>query len=63
LSCGLAVDPGVHVAFFPAEVRAYTLTLAGLLLMASALHDKYGRKWIFLTGRSRAPAPPCWWLS
>ena len=31
-------------------VIAYTLTLAGLLLFAGALGDKYGRKRIFLTG-------------
>jgi EmrB/QacA subfamily drug resistance transporter len=31
-------------------VTAYTLTLAGLLLFAGALGDKYGRKKIFLTG-------------
>jgi len=31
-------------------VTAYTLTLAGLLLFAGALGDKYGRKRIFLTG-------------
>jgi EmrB/QacA subfamily drug resistance transporter len=31
-------------------VTAYALTLAGLLLLAGALGDKYGRKQIFLTG-------------
>jgi EmrB/QacA subfamily drug resistance transporter len=31
-------------------VTAYTLTLAGLLLFAGALGDKYGRKRIFVTG-------------
>jgi len=31
-------------------VTAYTLTLAGLLLFAGALGDKYGRKRIFLVG-------------
>jgi EmrB/QacA subfamily drug resistance transporter len=31
-------------------VTAYTLTLAGLLLFAGSLGDKYGRKRIFLTG-------------
>ena len=31
-------------------VTAYTLTLAGLLLFAGALGDKYGRKKIFLIG-------------
>jgi MFS family permease len=31
-------------------VTAYTLTLAGLLLFAGALGDRYGRKQIFLTG-------------
>ena len=31
-------------------VTSYTLTLAGLLLFAGALGDKYGRKRIFLTG-------------
>src|SRR5215467_890490 len=31
-------------------VTAYTLTLAGLLLVAGALGDRYGRKRIFLIG-------------
>ncbi len=31
-------------------VTAYTLTLAGLLLLAGALGDKYGRKRVFLIG-------------
>jgi EmrB/QacA subfamily drug resistance transporter len=31
-------------------VTAYTLTLAGLLLLAGSLGDKYGRKRIFVTG-------------
>ena len=31
-------------------VTAYTLTLAGLLLLAGALGDRYGRKRVFLIG-------------
>jgi len=31
-------------------VTAYTLTLAGLLLLAGSLGDKYGRKRVFVTG-------------
>src|SRR5439155_12786779 len=31
-------------------VTAYTLTLAGLLLVAGALGDRYGRKRVFLIG-------------
>ncbi len=33
-------------------VTGYTLTLAGLLLMAGALGDKYGRKRVFVIGVS-----------
>ena len=31
-------------------VTAYTLTLAGLLLLAGALGDRYGRRQVFLIG-------------
>jgi MFS family permease len=37
-------------------VTGYTLTLAGLLLFAGALGDKYDRKKIFLTGVCGSPS-------
>src|SRR6266446_6976055 len=43
-------DFRVGLATLQWVVTAYTLTLAGLLLFAGALGDKYGRKRIFLTG-------------
>ncbi len=43
-------DFGVGLADLQWVVTAYTLTLAGLLLLAGALGDKYGRKRVFLTG-------------
>ena len=39
-------------------VTAYTLTLAGLLLFAGALGDKYGRKRVFLIGVSGSRSRP-----
>ncbi len=41
---------GVGLADLQWVVTAYTLTLAGLLLLAGALGDKYGRKRVFLIG-------------
>jgi EmrB/QacA subfamily drug resistance transporter len=43
-------DFGAGLAALQWVVTAYTLTLAGLLLIAGALGDKYGRKRIFLAG-------------
>jgi EmrB/QacA subfamily drug resistance transporter len=43
-------DFGVGLAALQWVVTAYTLTLAGLLLIAGALGDKYGRKRIFQIG-------------
>jgi EmrB/QacA subfamily drug resistance transporter len=43
-------DFGVGLADLQWVVTAYTLTLAGLLLFAGALGDKYGRKRVFLVG-------------
>jgi MFS family permease len=43
-------DFGASLAGLQWVVTAYTLTLAGLLLFAGALGDRYGRKLIFLTG-------------
>jgi EmrB/QacA subfamily drug resistance transporter len=43
-------DFGTGLASLQWVVTAYTLTLAGLLLFAGSLGDKYGRKRIFLTG-------------
>jgi EmrB/QacA subfamily drug resistance transporter len=47
-----AIGHDFHVGLADLQwvVTAYTLTLAGLLLFAGALGDKYGRKRIFLTG-------------
>jgi EmrB/QacA subfamily drug resistance transporter len=43
-------DFSTNLATLQWVVTAYTLTLAGLLLFAGALGDKYGRKRIFLVG-------------
>ena len=43
-------DFGVGLAALQWVVTAYTLTLAGLLLIAGSLGDKYGRKKIFQIG-------------
>ena len=43
-------DFGTGLAGLQWVVTAYTLALAGLLLIAGALGDKYGRKRIFLVG-------------
>src|SRR5215472_6145970 len=43
-------DFGSSLATLQWVVTAYTLTLAGLLLFAGALGDKYGRKLVFLIG-------------
>jgi EmrB/QacA subfamily drug resistance transporter len=43
-------DFNVGLAALQWVVTAYTMTLAGLLLLAGALGDKYGRKKIFLIG-------------
>ncbi|MBO0802290.1 MAG: MFS transporter, partial [Nocardiopsaceae bacterium] len=43
-------DFGAGLAVLQWVVTAYTLALAGLLLLAGALGDKYGRKRVFLAG-------------
>jgi EmrB/QacA subfamily drug resistance transporter len=43
-------DFGAGLAVLQWVVTAYTLMLAGLLLLAGALGDKYGRKKVFLIG-------------
>lgn len=43
-------DFGVDLGTLQWVVTAYTLTLAGLILIAGALGDRYGRKRVFLVG-------------
>jgi MFS family permease len=43
-------DFGAGLTALQRVVRSYTLTLAGLLLFAGTLGDRYGRKRIFLAG-------------
>jgi len=45
---GRSLDTGLQVLQW--VVTAYTLTLAGLLLLAGALGDRYGRKRVFTVG-------------
>jgi EmrB/QacA subfamily drug resistance transporter len=47
-----AIGRDFHVGLGPLQwvVTAYTMTLAGLLLLAGSLGDKYGRKKVFLIG-------------
>ena len=47
-----AIGRDFHVGLAPLQwvVTAYTMTLAGLLLLAGSLGDKYGRKKVFLIG-------------
>src|SRR3954447_24195460 len=43
-------DLGVDVAGLQWVVNAYTLTLAGLLLLGGTLGDRYGRRRVFVVG-------------
>jgi EmrB/QacA subfamily drug resistance transporter len=43
-------DFGVGLSSLQWVVTAYTLTLAGLLLVAGSLGDRYGRRRVFITG-------------
>ena len=43
-------DFGASLTVLQWVITAYTLTLAGLLLFAGTLGDRYGRKRIFLAG-------------
>ena len=47
-----AIGRDFHVGLAALQwvVTAYTMTLAGLLLLAGSLGDKYGRKKVFLIG-------------
>ncbi|MBO0890032.1 MAG: MFS transporter [Acidothermales bacterium] len=46
----LAEDLGASVAGLQWTVNAYTLTLAGLILLGGALGDRYGRRRVFVVG-------------
>src|SRR4051812_5889674 len=54
-------DFHVGVAALQWVVNAYTLTLAGLLLLGGALGDRYGRRRVFVAGSTwlAAAAPLC----
>src|SRR4051812_31274855 len=54
-------DLGVDVAGLQWVVNAYTLTLAGLLLLGGTLGDRYGRRRVFVAGSTwlAAAAPLC----
>src|SRR4051812_49506988 len=43
-------DFGIDVAGLQWVVNAYTLTLAGLLLLGGTLGDRYGRRRVFVAG-------------
>ena len=43
-------DFGAHMATLQGVVTAYTMTLAGLLLVAGSLGDRYGRRLVFVIG-------------
>src|SRR3954463_12593690 len=46
----LGEDFGVGLSSLQWVVTAYTLTLAGLLLVAGSLGDRYGRRLVFIIG-------------
>ncbi|WP_105973025.1 MFS transporter [Streptomyces geranii] len=43
-------DLGADLTALQWTVNAYTLTLAGLILLGGSLGDRYGRRWIFVIG-------------